>query len=276
MSTPEDQEQDSTPDPPPLADSSQDVSPAASPETGAAEGPEPRWTTTVPAAVLVLALLVGLSAAMAGFGSRWGLWNFRTGFTVLRWAAYGGVAATLLAIPAIWVTRPGQGRRRGLLFAAPVFIIPMMWRARAGAVPPIHDITTDTNNPPQFEAIAPLRADAPNPVDYPGPEVAAQQLAAYPDIRPAVLDLPQERAFERALAAATAMGWEIVAVDAEDGRIEATDRTFWFGFRDDVVIRLTPSGERTIVDARSKSRVRDSDVGTNARRIRAYLERLAA
>jgi uncharacterized protein (DUF1499 family) len=72
------------------------------------------------------------------------------------------------------------------------------------------------------------------------------------------------------------MGWEIVAADVEEGRIEATDRTFWFGFKDDVVIRLTPSGERTIVDVRSKSRVGGSDVGTNARRIRSFLERLTA
>ncbi|MDX1493477.1 MAG: DUF1499 domain-containing protein, partial [Longimicrobiales bacterium] len=78
----------------------------------------------------------------------------------------------------------------------------------------------------------------------------------------------------RALAAARAMGWEIIDADPDEGRIEATDRTFWFGFTDDVVIRLTPSGDRTIVDVRSKSRVGRSDVGTNARRIREYLERL--
>jgi uncharacterized protein (DUF1499 family) len=120
-------------------------------------------------------------------------------------------------------------------------------------------------------AIAPLRADAPNPVTYEGEEIAQQQREGYPDIRPVLLELPADRAFQRALDAAEAQGWEIVDADPADGRIEATDRTFWFGFYDDVVIRLTPVDGRTVVDIRSKSRVGGSDVGANARRIRGYM-----
>lgn len=243
--------------------------------------PERRRLTRAAGVVLVLAVAAAVLAAMSGFGSRAGLWDFRTGFTLLRWAAYAGAGVAVLSLPVLWLTRPGQKRTRGfalallaLAISLPVFVVPLLWRARASDVPRIHDITTDPTDPPQFVEIAPLRANAPNPVEYPGPDVAAQQQAAYPDIRPAVLDVPMGRAYERALAAAEAMGWEIVSADVEAGRIEATDRTFWFGFRDDIVIRLTPSGDRTIVDVRSKSRVGGSDVGTNARRIRAYLERL--
>src|SRR5690606_13567146 len=98
------------------------------------------------------------------------------------------------------------------------------------------------------------------------------QLSAYPDIRPLVLDMPMASAFQRALEGVRDMGWEIVEADSIGGRIEATDETFWFGFKDDVVIRLTPTGERTILDVRSLSRVGGSDVGTNARRIRSYIE----
>jgi uncharacterized protein (DUF1499 family) len=113
-------------------------------------------------------------------------------------------------------------------------------------------------------------------VDYAGPETAQQQREAYPDIRPLILDLPADRAFQRALDIADAQGWEIVDANAAEGRIEATDRTFWFGFYDDVVIRLTPLEGRTVVDVRSKSRVGRSDRGFNARRIRGYLEELRA
>ena len=67
------------------------------------------------------------------------------------------------------------------------------------------------------------------------------------------------------------MGWEIVASDPKTLRIEATDTTLWFGFKDDVVVRLTPSPTGSRIDVRSVSRVGKSDVGTNARRIKAYL-----
>jgi uncharacterized protein (DUF1499 family) len=229
----------------------------------------------------VLALIAGVAAALSGLGSRWGLWHFRTGFTILQWAAYGGVAVLLISALAVYRTRPGVGRR-GLPVAMVALIVGVLtvgipWQSRrAGAgVPPIHDITTDVDNPPSFVAVAPLRANEPNPVEYGGPEIARQQLAAYPDIRPVILDLPPDRAFQRALDIADGRGWRIVDANATEGRIEATDRTFWFGFRDDVVIRLTPLNGRTVIDVRSKSRVGRSDLGANARRVRGYLRDVA-
>jgi len=78
----------------------------------------------------------------------------------------------------------------------------------------------------------------------------------------------------RALAAARASGWAIVAADSAAGRIEATATTAWFGFKDDVVVRVAPEGTGSRVDVRSVSRVGKSDVGANARRIREYLERV--
>ncbi|MEI2422293.1 hypothetical protein V6O07_18575, partial [Arthrospira platensis SPKY2] len=77
------------------------------------------------------------------------------------------------------------------------------------SLPFIHDITTDTARPPEFVAVVPLRADAPNPVEYPGEEVAAQQREAYPDIGPLRLEMSPSQAFERALATARRQGWEI-------------------------------------------------------------------
>jgi uncharacterized protein (DUF1499 family) len=224
-------------------------------------------------AVIVAAVAVGLLLA-AGPGTRMGWWTFRTGFQMLRFAVYGGAAGAVLALAALVV-----GGRRGLAALALVLglaaiLPPWLLQRSARSKPPIHDISTDTDDPPPFVAVAPLRRDASNPVAYGGPEIAAQQKKAYPDIKPAVLSMPPAQAFERALAAAKAQGWEVVAAVPAEGRIEATDTTRWFGFKDDVVVRVRPEGAGSRVDVRSVSRVGRGDVGTNARRIRAFLEAL--
>lgn len=142
---------------------------------------------------------------------------------------------------------------------------------------PIHDVSTDIEKPPQFSAVVPLRAEAKaaNSMDYDA-KTAQLQKETYPDIGPLGLDLPPAQAFDRALAAARGMGWEIVAQDAAQGRIEATATTFWFGFKDDIVVRIIGDGSGSRVDVRSLSRIGKSDVGTNARRVRAYLAKVKA
>ena len=106
--------------------------------------------------------------------------------------------------------------------------------------------------------------------------MALAQRHAYPDIRPLFLPLAPPPAFDRALNAARAAAWEIVAADSASGRIEATATTRWFGFKDDVVVRIAPAASGSRVDVRSVSRVGQSDVGTNAKRIRDYLARLSS
>lgn len=226
------------------------------------------------------ALLAAVAAVAAGFGSRGGFWHFRTGFAILTWAAWGGLAAAVIALcGAIAALLTRQLRSAGLaLFGVVVgmiiFTVPFSWRATARAVPPIHDISTDLDQPPSFVAILPLRRDAPNPAEYGGSEVALQQRDAYPDIKTVRLNVRPEEAFSRALAAARDLGWEIVAAVPAEGRIESTDTTFWFGFTDDIVIRVTPAADHSLIDIRSVSRVGRSDVGTNARRIRAFTQKI--
>jgi uncharacterized protein (DUF1499 family) len=140
--------------------------------------------------------------------------------------------------------------------------------------PGIHDITTDVTNPPAFVAIAPLRKDAPNPPEYAGDSIARQQLEAYPDIKPLMLAMPVDSAFTLALETVRDMGWELVDQNRRDGRIEATATTPFMGFKDDVVIRISSASGISRVDVRSKSRVGRGDVGANAKRIRAYLDKL--
>jgi uncharacterized protein (DUF1499 family) len=227
---------------------------------------------------LALAALGGFLLILAGLGTRIGLWSFGTGFTVLRWAAYVGIAAVLLALFFLLILRPRgtvlASLAGALLIGAITFAVPWQQLRTARSVPPIHDITTDLGNPPEFVAVLPLRADAPNSTVYEGEEIAAQQRAAYPDIAPLFFETSTSAVFTQALDAARAMGWEIVAADSTAGRIEATATTRWFGFKDDVVVRITPDGSRTRVDVRSLSRVGGSDVGANAARIRKYMARL--
>jgi uncharacterized protein (DUF1499 family) len=225
-----------------------------------------------------LALCGGVGAALllvlAGPGTRWGWWNFRSGLGLLRYAAWLSIAAALLALLAL-VLGPVRGRAGlALLVAVACLAGPLLFSRQVKRVPMIHDITTDTDDPPVFVEIVARRAGAANPPEYDGPDVAAKQRSAYPDIRPLHLDDPPARAFERALAAARAMGWEIVGADAATGRIEATATTRWFGFKDDVVIRVRAEGQGSKIDVRSKSRVGRSDLGKNASRIRDYLESL--
>lgn len=227
------------------------------------------------AAALLVALLAGLLLLISGPGYRVGLWSLLVGFTFLRWAVYGGAVALLLAGIGLWRTR---GRSAfgilALVVALVVIGIPLRFQRMAASAPPIHDITTDTANPPTFEAIVPLRADARNSLDY-TQEVARQQREAYPDIKPLVLEIPAAQVFDRAVRAAREAGWDLVTVSADTWRIEATDTTTFFGFKDDIVVRLTPIGSRTVVDVRSVSRIGRSDVGTNARRVREYLAALS-
>jgi len=229
--------------------------------------------------LLVLAALVAaVTLLVAGPGARLDFWDFRFGFTLMRWALYigAGTAAVALLLVLIPPTRRGQALKlaSALVIGLSVAAVPYLQVRQARSVPPIHDISTDTLNPPAFVAIAPLRADAPNPIEYPGEDVARQQREAYPGISSFTTDVYPAILFEHAVAVARNLGWEVVATDQDEGRIEATDTTFWFGFKDDVVIRIRANNDGSIVDLRSKSRVGMSDVGANAARIRGFLEAL--
>src|SRR5204862_7847639 len=165
-----------------------------------------------------------------------------------------------------------KARARGALMPMLALVLglavlygPLEFRRQARAVPPINDISTDTDNPPRY--MTQSRA-------HPGAEFARQQHAAYPDVGPVLLAAPAAAAFKKAVAVAEVMGWEVVGADAAAGTIEAVDTTKFFGFKDDIAVRVAPTADGSRIDIRSKSRVGRSDIGTNARRIRAYAERL--
>jgi uncharacterized protein (DUF1499 family) len=242
----------------------------------------PRLASLTARAGLALTMAGSLALLLSGVGTRWDWWDYRTGFLVLRWTLYGGLAIIVVALAGLvlgLLARTGRSLLVSLVtlaLLAAVAAVPVGYLRSAGRVPPIHDITTDPDDPPRFVAVLPLRRGAPNSAEYGGAALAAQQRAGYPDLGPARLAPPPDQVFARAVEVARALGWQVVAAVPAEGRLEATDRTRWFGFRDDVVVRVAADGTGSRVDVRSVSRVGRSDLGTNARRIHRFLETLQA
>ncbi len=216
---------------------------------------------------------------LSGLGYQREVFELGQAFTLMRYAAYAGIASLALVIFYILWQRP-QGIRLLVIFVSALcgltaFFLPYQQQQRVQQLPLIHDITTDTINPPAFVAVVPLRANAPNPVSYAGEEIAVQQREAYPDVRTVVYVQDRQEVFAAARQLVLDLGWELVDANLEEGRIEATATTRWFGFRDDVVIRLqTGAADSTVFDMRSKSRIGRSDVGVNAARIRLFVSEL--
>ena len=232
----------------------------------------------LPKLPLAVAAIAALLLLCAGPGVRLGLWEYGTGFLLMRIAFFVGLAAVSLAMILFALPRMRQNNAimlsSALLLGAVVAWIPWNGLQTARSLPFIHDVTTDMQDPPAFVAVLPLRADAPNPPEYAGEAVAELQREGYPDIQPLQVNRPVGETFDLALATAREQGWEIVAAVPDEGRIEATATTTWFGFKDDVVIRVAAKDGGSRVDIRSKSRVGGSDVGANAQRIRAYVATL--
>lgn len=195
---------------------------------------------------------------------------------VIPAALFIGVIAVLLSV--IGLVRPGSKGMAlaGLVLGVIAAGMPVK-NINTARHSPIHDVSTDRDNPPQFVAVLPLRtaAKAANSTNYDA-KTAELQKETYPDIGPLHLDVPPAQAFGRAQSAAKDMKWDVVTTDPAQGRLEATATTFWFGFKDDIVVRIAADGTGSRIDVRSLSRIGKSDVGANARRVRDYLAKVKA
>jgi uncharacterized protein (DUF1499 family) len=228
----------------------------------------------------IMACVAALIVASAGPLHRYLGLDVQAVVAVFRYGFYVAAAGVALGLATIVPTRPGD-RRRGFVAAllalavgAAAAYVPVSWFLRAQQSPELNDITTDIANPPALVVTLQLRRGAPNPPAYPGASAGVLQRAAYPDIVPVVLPVPPAEAFRRVDNAAMAMGWDIVARAPADGRLEAVATSEWFGFHDDIVVRIRSDGTGSRVDIRSKSRVGESDLGVNAKRIRDFIVRL--
>ncbi|MGA7296429.1 MAG: DUF1499 domain-containing protein [Rhodanobacteraceae bacterium] len=229
----------------------------------------------------VIGLLAALGMLLAGPLYRMDLAGLRQAFGLMGLGAKTGVVAIILGLVWLILAMVAKSRRGSWLAALGValgllaFVPPWMFMHKARLVPPIHDISTDTTQPPAFRALLEQRKSAPNSSAYGGAEIASQQHKAYPDIKPMQLRATAPQVFAAALATARDMDWAIAAKDPSEGRIEATATTLWFGFKDDVVIRIRAQDDGdTRLDIRSLSRVGQSDVGKNAERIRSFEKKL--
>jgi uncharacterized protein (DUF1499 family) len=250
----------------------------------------PRWPGRLVRFGLWTIGLGALLVVVAGPLNRFGAAGFRVALLALAGGALLLVLGALLAIVGLLAaTAKKLPAPRGLAVAGVVVALAitgylLSWLQQARGVPPIHEVSTDLVDPPPFVAVKEIRDRIPglNPSDYvaqmPGRngtiDVPALQRQAYSDVQPLVLQVPAQEAFARVEQAARELGWEIVAAVPEEGRLEATDTTRFFGFKDDVVVRLRSEGGATRIDVRSKSRVGLSDVGANAARIRSFLARV--
>lgn len=259
-----------------------------------------RWVLRIALGLTILSPLIFILAAL---GTKIGLWSWQFGLGTLT----GDIGPLLLmitmavgvvALLVAFFIKP----RKGVVIAAFALVIPALCFAnlistknKVASLPFIHDVTTDTQDPPTFGAIIMAEREAldgVNTVDYSGKRaptpqkdengepvmklVSALQTQAYPEIRTLVLSESPDLAFVRAEQVARDLGWEIKESDSASGRIDATDTTFWYGFKDDVSIRLRPAqGDGTRIDVRSISRVGGSDIGANAARIKSFLDGMA-
>lgn len=236
-------------------------------------------------ALLVSALVLLIILVTGPLGYKFSIVPLEPSLVSLLIAVVGGALVFLIGLVYLVIAmRSDLGRNRNLVILSmilglvPVGIMgPQM--ASAGDVPPIHDITTDTTNPPAFVAIVSLRKDAPNGYEYgvseawPAEKLGAATMEAYPDLQPIESDLAVAEAVDRTESTLRAMGLKIVAVDKTAGLVEATATTLWFGFKDDMVVRIVGDGEGSRIDLRSMSRVGQSDVGANAARITDFIDR---
>lgn len=231
------------------------------------------------------ALFWGLVSAV---GTGWGYWEYTSGLKGVAGAFLLGLGALLLGAVQGWRTRkavnpPPRARRwvgMGVALAYVAWVGTFLMAALT--VPAIHDVSTDLADPPAFQTLA-LRAD--NLDNVPGADdkdmkglTPLQRWAlvhqkAYGDIRSVRSNEPVPMVIAKAERLAKARGWDVAVSLPEEGRFEATETSAFFQFKDDVVLRVRPSetGEGSIVDMRSVSRVGVSDLGMNAKRVRSFL-----
>ena len=228
--------------------------------------------------VVLTAVVAFLMVVLPGPLYKFGILDLFPAFGSLRAGVYvGGAVVVLLIVQAIFFRKTMSIMTTiGALLCVVVAVgMPVSMMQKAKAVPAIHDITTDVINPPQFLAVLPLREGASNPPDYAGEEIAEQQKKAYPDLEAQTFEKSSEEVLRAADAVISDLGWAKASEGLAPNTLEATHETFWFGFKDDVVIRVVQVGNTSTVDVRSKSRVGRSDLGKNAERIREFQAALA-
>jgi fatty-acyl-CoA synthase len=253
--------------------------------------PAPKWARAYLTFALVLSVVPLLLILAGAIGTKVGLWSWKFGFGAIMVASPFGVGwAPALAILAIVVALVGvivsisAGLWRRAMAALVISLLTMgafvYLGGQARKAPPIHDVSTDWREPLAFsDRVKKQRGAEANPVEPDpvvpdrAPALAGQKISdvnaqTCPGAKPVLLPVAADRAY--AIARRTIRkqrGLDIVTESPETGRIEATATSYWYGFKDDVVVRVQPDGSGTRIDLRSVSRVGMSDLGANCKRI---------
>ncbi len=240
--------------------------------------------------LFLMAIVSIIWGALASFGSGFGFWDFRSGFSGLIYSFGLAIIALILGlIFIIWDRK--KGRKAGWLLRGSGLLIAFLYSgyimsviAQGFFVPAIHDISTNLADPPQFQALT-LREDnldnIPDDDDMQGlsPSQRWTRLhqEAYPNVRSVRIEMKVADVVIKADRLAKERGWELASSVPEQGHLEATDTSSIFRFKDDVVLRVRPTqnGRGSIIDMRSVSRVGQSDLGANAKRVEAFLADLS-
>jgi uncharacterized protein (DUF1499 family) len=232
------------------------------------------------AAAPILSLIAGFIALLGPVCAHFGLVAPLTGFMLfVGGALLGGLVSVIVSLLGIVFSRGGrdpQGRTKalgGLAIGLGLLIVVLGPAAMGGDVPPINDITTDLDNPPEFESATIVPDYVGRDMSYPAEFVEVVRVS-YPDLEPLRLASPPDVSFERAIAAAESLGWEIVSRSESRGVFDAQHVSRIFRFVDDITVRIVADGPGSRVDMRSKSRDGQSDLGANAARIRIYFDAL--
>jgi len=231
--------------------------------------------------LLLLAGAFVLGTMVTPLGAKWGLWHFTAAFSALRILFYIGSGVVIIALVLMIYKLVKQGAKQALPYAlcVAICVLPignMLYQvSQVKSLPFIHDITTDTVNPPPFLVATTLRASSDNSSEYDA-DIIQQQLDGYPDILPLYSDKSLAKTFELVAASVESLGYKDIIRDNDLAQLEFSDQTFWFGFIDDIVIRVSREKQKSRIDIRSASRVGKSDIGENARRIRAISQQLKA
>ena len=229
-------------------------------------------------ASLILGFLGILLPIIGAVGTRVGLWGFDIGLFMTPAGLVLALVGFLIGVLALLRLRK-LGERlvlaahgAGLSLLVVLYLGSML--VTVFSVPPIHNVSTDIEDPPQFTHAQSLRAEHQNSLDYDSEVIGPIQREGYPEIKPLVMELAPDEMFGRVKRVLLDMGMEVTREDPAQGEMEAVATTFWFGFKDDLIVRLREVEEGTRLDLRSVSRVGLVDIGANADRIMEVIKRV--